>query len=111
MTEGSKGLVGHGDLGPGSTVRPSRVGPRLASLDIGHINTGARVRETTMSDDTQHVPVVWGLGLLLLLGAAVLLMDSFPRETRPGAKWLETLLLLVGSGLFLNTSGKADHSS
>lgn len=50
-----------------------------------------------------------GLGFLLMLAATGLLMDGFSREEGPTAKWLEVLLLIVGSGLLVGTPGEGDH--
>jgi hypothetical protein len=49
----------------------------------------------------RQVSTASGLGFLLLLATAGLLIDSLSKETGPSAKWVEILLLIVGAGLLL----------
>ncbi len=59
-----------------------------------------------MSEGMRHVSIASGLGFLLLLATTGLLMDSMSREEGPSAKWLEVLLLVVGSGLLVEPLGE-----
>ncbi len=59
-----------------------------------------------MSEGMRHVSIASGLGFLLLLAATGLLMDSMSREKGSSAKWLEVLLLVVGSGLLVEPPGE-----
>ena len=61
-----------------------------------------------MGDGMRH-STASGLGFMLMLAATGLLMDSFSREKGPRAKWLEVLLLVVGSGLVVGTPGEGCH--